>query len=108
MLGYWEFLTNTPEFSFCILDSQRINYGSLFFAYEDFLANTIRTKEPAFSSKNNPIKDAFAKHFDAPLTDYCWNHDEVHLAKLVRHALAHNGGRFGTSTRTSTSRDLRT
>jgi len=95
--GYWEFLTHTSEFHFCILGTQRINYGSLFFAYEDFLANTIRTKEPAYSSKNNPIKGAFAKHFGNPLTDYCWNHDEVDLAKLVRHALAHNGGRFGTA-----------
>ena len=94
--GYWDLLTHTSEFPFCILGSQHINYGSLFFAYEDFLASTIRTKEPAFSSKSNPIRGAFSKHFGAPLTDYCWNHDEVDLAKLVRHALAHNGGRYGT------------
>jgi hypothetical protein len=61
--GYWEFLTaDTSEFPFCILGTQRMNYGSLFFAYEDFLANTIRTKEPAYSSKRNPIRDAFARH----------------------------------------------
>ncbi len=91
---YWDFITHTSEFPFCILGSQRINYGALFFAYEDFLANTIRTKEAAYSSRDNPIKVAFAKHFGDPLTDYCWNHDEVDLARLVRHALAHNGGRF--------------
>ena len=68
----------------------------MFFAYEDFLANAIRTRDPAYSSKNNPIKVAFAKHFGDPLTDNCWNHDEVDLARLVRHALAHNGGRFAT------------
>ncbi len=94
---YWEFITHTSEFPFCILGSQRINYGSLFFAYEDFLANVIRTKESDYSSKHKPIKVAFAKHFGDPLTDHCWNHDEVDLAKFVRHALAHNGGRFGTS-----------
>src|SRR5262249_20385819 len=93
--GYWNFLVYTPEFQFCILGTQRINYGSLFFAYEDFLANVIRTKEPKYSSKQEPIKTAFARHFGDPLTDFCWNHDEVDLARLVRHALAHNGGRFG-------------
>lgn len=93
--GYWNFLIHTSEFPFCILGTQRINYGSLFFAYEDFLANVIRTKEPTYSSKKEQIKVAFARHFGMPLTDYCWNHDEVDLAKLVRHALAHNGGRFG-------------
>lgn len=92
--GYWNYLIHASEFQFCILGIQRINYGSLFFAYEDFLANVIRTKEPTYSSKKTPIKDAFPKHFGVPLTDYCWNHDEVDLARLVRNALAHNGERF--------------
>jgi hypothetical protein len=93
--GYWKFLIHTSEFQLSILGTQRINYGSLFFAYEDFLANVIRTKEPTYSSKKKPIKDAFADHFGEPLRDYCWSDPEVELAKLVRHALAHNGGRFG-------------
>jgi hypothetical protein len=29
------------------------------------------------------------------LRDYCWTDTEIDLARLVRHALAHNGGRFG-------------
>jgi hypothetical protein len=95
LAGYWDFLTHASEFQFSILGTQRINYGSLFFAYEDFLANVIRTKEPNYSSKKPPIKDAFADHFGEPLRDYCWGDPEVELAKLVRHALAHNGGRYG-------------
>lgn len=93
--GYWNFLIATSEFQFCILGTQRINYSSLFFAYEDFLANSIRTKEPGYSSKKPPIKIAFANHFGDPLTKFCSDHEEVVLAKLVRHALVHNGGRFG-------------
>jgi hypothetical protein len=93
--GYWKSLISTSEFPFCILGTQRINYGSLFFAYEDFLANVIRTKEPTYSSKKEWISVAFARHFGAPLTNYCWD-DEVNLARLVRNALAHNGGRFGS------------
>lgn len=95
--GYWNFLVNEPEFQFCILGTQRLNYGSLFFAYEDFIANVIRTKEPTYSSKDkkNPLHVAFPFHFGKPLGDFCWNHDEVDLARLVRNALARNGGRFG-------------
>jgi hypothetical protein len=92
---YWEFLTHASEFQFSILGTQRINYGSLFFAYEDFLANVIRTKEPTYSSKKENIKFAIARRFGDPLADFCWNRDEVTLARLVRNALAHNGGRFG-------------
>ncbi len=93
--GYWNSLVHTSEFQFSILGTQRINYGALFFAYEDFLANVIRTKEPTYSSKKKPIKEAFPAHFGDPLADFCWDHDEVNLARLVRNALAHNGGRFG-------------
>jgi hypothetical protein len=95
--GYWTFLTHTAEFQFSILGTQRINYGSLFFAYEDFLANVIRTKEPTYSSKDkkNAIHVAFPLHFGDSLANFCWKHDEVTLARLVRNALAHNGWRFG-------------
>jgi hypothetical protein len=67
------------------------------FAYEDFLANAIRPKEPTYSSKGkrNPTHVAFPRHFGVPLAELCWTHDEVTLARLVRNALAHNGGRFG-------------
>jgi hypothetical protein len=93
--GYWNFLVQSSEFMFCILGTQRINYGSLFFAYEDFVANVIRTKQPTYSSKTDPIKEAFARHIGEPLRDYCWTDAEVDLARLVRNALAHNGGRIG-------------
>ncbi len=92
---YWTQLIGNSEFVFSILGLQRSNYGSLFFAYEDFLANTIRTKEPAYSSRNTPIKNALPTHFGEPLADSCWNHAEVDLARLVRNAVVHNSGRLG-------------
>jgi len=95
LTGYWGSLTHSSEFQFAILGTQRTNYGSLFFAYEDFLANVIRTKEPTYSSKKEYINVGLAQNFGDPLADFCWNHDEVTLARLVRNALAHNGGRFG-------------
>ncbi len=94
--GYWRSLTDSPEFQFAILGTQRTNYGSLFFAYEDFLASVIRTREPTYSSKKEYINVGLSRHFGDPVADFCWNHDEVTVARLVRNALAHNGGRFGT------------
>ena len=84
-----------PNSPFVSFGSQCINYGSLFFAYEDFVSNTIRTREPSYSSKTKGIAIAFTEQFGKPLTDYCWSDAEIDLARLVRHTLAHNGGRFG-------------
>lgn len=83
---YWGSLLPLSEFQFSILGTQRTNYGSVFFAYEDFLASVIMTKEPTYSSKKKPIKEAFATYFGDSLTDYCWNHDKLDLARLVRNA----------------------
>jgi len=95
--GYWNSLIESPEFIFCILGIQRINYSSLYFAYEDFLANVIRTEVPTYTSKKTRIEIEFPKQFGMSLTDFCWNHEEVDLARLTRNALAHNGGRFGAA-----------
>lgn len=94
--AYWEDLASNWAFRFSVLGAQRTNYGSLFFTFEDFLSNVIRTKEPSFSSNREWISTAFARCFGAPLADDCWNHAEVDLARLVRNALVHNGGRYGT------------
>lgn len=95
--GYWESLIRNPDFVFSILGSQRASYGSLLFAYEDFLANTIKTKHGSYDSKREPIKKAFAEHFGDQLRDFCWTDPEIELAMFVRHTLAHNGGRFGVA-----------
>ena len=60
---YWTQLIGHSEFVFCLLGLQRTNYGSLFFAYEDFLANTIRTREPTYSSRNTSIKKRATRSF---------------------------------------------
>jgi hypothetical protein len=96
MASYWLFLTQeASEFQFSVLGTSRITYAVLFFAYEDFLANTVRTKESTYSSKDVSIKKALAKYLGQQLADFCWNDAEVELGRLVRNALAHNGGRLG-------------
>jgi hypothetical protein len=85
------------EFGWVIWGSQRVCYGGVYHAYEDFVRECIRTvrggkKCPLGGGINEIISDV-AKHFGKPLADYCLNTPEVNIARLVRNALAHNGGK---------------
>lgn len=91
---YWHFLLQQSEFQFCILGIQSITYSSLYFAYEDFLQNVVRTREPTYDSKSKSLGRALSEIFDKSFCDSCWE-GEVELARLVRNALVHNGGTFG-------------
>ena len=54
--GYWDRMIGNFEFCVSILGAQRLTYPSLFFAYEDFLASTIKAKkDPNYSSKGRNI-----------------------------------------------------
>lgn len=89
----WAMITQEAEFAFCLIGLQRSNYNSLFFAYEEFLQNLVQLREPEYTSKK-PIDKALNKHFGESLGSFCWD-ESVILAKLIRNALAHNGGRVG-------------
>lgn len=96
---YWSEIVTITEFQFSILGTQRLNFSAIFFAYEDFLANAIRTKEPQYTSKSkkDPIGIALERLFgDKNLAEFCWSQDDVDMARLIRNSLAHNSGRFGT------------
>jgi hypothetical protein len=91
----WEEYLESKEFSYCIVGSQRLVYGALYFAYEDFLARLVRIagNKPDFEliERTSP---AIAAHFgDAALND-CWKCAPIMTARLVRHALVHNGARL--------------
>lgn len=98
--SFWGRIVPEDEFRFCLLGAQAANFGSLFFAYEDFIANAIRTKDSEFDSKNGSLKGEFARHFGLSLRDYCWPDDkapaanEIDLLRRVRNTLVHNGGKY--------------
>jgi len=90
---YWRFLTESREFPFCIMGTQIINYCSLFFAYEDFIAGFIRVKNPKYTSTHKDTTAQLTIHYGAVLGGYCWADAEIDVARLVRNALVHNSGR---------------
>ena len=89
-----EFLGNW-EFRFSLWGSQRLVYGAIYYAYEDFLLRCFRLATGRSDYRIQPkFPKDFADEFGVSLRDDCWSHQQVNFARLTRHALVHNGGRL--------------
>lgn len=95
--AYWDWLIQNSEFKFSVLGSQRLSYGALYYAYEDFLVSVykLKAKKAAYRMRRaKEFGDDFAKAFNGALRDYCWTNQKIIIARLVRNALVHANGRF--------------
>jgi hypothetical protein len=85
------------ELSLGIWGSQRIVYGAIFHAYENFVrcALGLARNEPDYRAFNikTLVSDSKAA-FGDETAKYCLTDDCVEVARLVRNALAHNGGKL--------------
>jgi len=84
-----------PEFSMSIWGLQRTAYIAIFFAYEEFLraCTGLAKKNPdyrvvGFRKFATDVKTCFG----ADVASQCLDDERVDIARLVRNALAHNGG----------------
>jgi hypothetical protein len=84
-----------PEFQLSIWGSQRLCYGAVYYAYEDFLARCYRLSacEPG-CRVDREFGKRFGSQYGAALRQSCWDDHRVLVARLTRHALVHNGGRL--------------
>jgi len=91
----WRTMLKESEFRLSIWGSQRLCYGAVYYAYEDFLARCYRlsTAEPDYRM-GQKFSQHFRDQYGAGLRDYCWSDPNVNIARLTRHALVHNGGRL--------------
>lgn len=92
----WTKYLSVPEFRFSLVWSQRISFSALYHAYEDFMCRCLglARREPDYQFwKYKTFKSEFAAAFGEPLMMACLGNDFVNSARLVRNALAHNGGR---------------
>jgi hypothetical protein len=90
----WDEWVVMSEFQFCLQASQRLAFGALLYAYEDFLLRCFRLQSgKADYQIGRKFSEDFAAAFSIGLRDYCWSDPEVNVARQVRHALVHNGGR---------------
>jgi hypothetical protein len=91
----WRRMLNQSEFQISIWGSQRLYYGAVYYAYEDFLARCYRLSagQPEYEVGRGFSQD-FRDQYSAWLRDCCWSDPKIHIARLTRHALVHNGGRL--------------
>jgi hypothetical protein len=91
----WQRYLDNSEFQFSLWGSQRLCYGAVYYAYEDFLLRTYKLAmgQAAYQIRRDDFSKDFGTAFGVSLRDYCWSDPAVHVARLTRHALVHNGGR---------------
>lgn len=93
----WDEFLNDPPFHLSLWGSQRVAYVAFYNAYEAFLIDCLKfgkgvtrlrtTDKPEF---NEALRTALGQD----VTNPCWSHHEINLARLARHALSHNEGRL--------------
>jgi hypothetical protein len=84
------------ELHLSIWGSQRIVYGAVYHAYENFVSRCVGTarKESDYRSPNiKALHSDVRATFGDTTADYCLTDQPVDAARLVRNALAHHGGK---------------
>lgn len=87
----------SAELQLAVVGLCQICFGATFHAYEHFVTecirwakNDMRFKAFKFTTLTRELKDAFGED----IADFCLNHERIQVARAVRNAFAHNGGRF--------------
>jgi hypothetical protein len=92
----WQKMLENSEFRFALVGSQRLCYGALYYAYEDFVARCVglaRGRIGGRMFRRKHFQTAITAEFGTAVCAKCWDDGDVSLARLSRHALAHNGCR---------------
>lgn len=91
------------ELQLSIFGSQRASYAAFFFEYENFVTICVglaRKKDPKLKNETYRVFNAgkllenFKAAFDEELAKYCLTDQPVKVGRIVRNALAHNGGKI--------------
>lgn len=92
----WKGLLEEPEFQLAIWGSQRLAYSAIYHAYEHLVRETIAlaTGNPAYRGRRIHALTRDARRLFGPkIAHSCLGSPAVMAARLVRNALAHDGGR---------------
>ncbi len=91
----WTQFMNDVAFRISLWSSQRVAYVAFYNAYEAFLVDCVKRATGASSlrTQSDDFKKGLRIGFAKDIADPCWFHAEINVARLVRHALSHNGGR---------------
>ena len=94
----WKLHLQTSDFILGIRSSQRVCFGGLYYAYENYVRRVLGLLRgnPDYRIPNDrkgKFKRDFESCFGQDLWKKCVEDKRVEIARLVRNALAHNGGR---------------
>ena len=91
----WADFMNDPAFRLSLWSSQRIAFVAFYNAYEVFLIDCLKvsTGLTSLRTQMEEFRKALRNSLREDIADPCWFHGEINIARLVRHALSHNGGR---------------
>ena len=92
----WERFLEVEEFSLSLWSSQKLCYGAVYYAYENFLRQcvSIGQKKPSYRAHSTAqLRDDLNTLFGSAIGNTCLDDDKIILARRVRNALVHNGGR---------------
>ena len=89
-----EFMTDTA-FRLSLWSSQQIAFVAFYNAYEAFLVDCLKvaTGLTSLRTKMEAFRKGLRNAFQDDIADPCWFHSEINIARLIRHALSHNGAR---------------
>ena len=93
----WEDFTKELEIRLSLWKSEEAAYVMMFFAYESFLSHCVGIfkDNPAYRARRaEELGNDLETEFGKPVSDNCWRAEPVTIARLVRNALLHNGGRL--------------
>ena len=92
----WQKMLQNSEFRFALIGSQRLCYGAVYYAYEDFLTRCVglaKGKTEYRLYRRADFQREITAEFGSAVCDQCWDDPAVNLARITRHALVHNGCR---------------
>jgi hypothetical protein len=90
----WNTMLENAEFAIAVVASRRIVYADMYFSYEDFLISCFRraSGQPSYQVGRSFPAD-LSGFYGPAIALNIWSDPEVKIARLVRHAIVHNGAR---------------
>jgi len=66
-------------------------YSSVYFAYENFLIRSVKVVTGLASLRTPELRGKLQKLVGNDIASQCWVNHSVEKARLIRHAIVHNG-----------------
>jgi hypothetical protein len=92
----WAEFRKEVGFEISLWASQRVAFVAFYNAYEAFIVDCLKVgtgRSQLRSTDKKPFNEALRCGLSADISAPCWWHHDINIARLVRHALSHNGGR---------------